>query len=70
MSWMDWILSLNWSYFFIKLAVLLVITPIMGFLILRILEAFEKAWKTKEKRKRWQACALGFFALAVAFGWF
>ena len=67
---MDWVLSLNWSWFFIRLAVLLVLTPIMGYLIVRMLAAFEKAWQSKEKKKRWQACALAFFGLALALGWF
>ncbi len=67
---MDWILSLNWHWFLIRLAGFVVITPIAGFLMIRLLEDFEKAWKTKEKRKRWLACCIIFAVIIVTSGWF
>ncbi len=37
--------------FFIRLTFLLLITPIMGFGLLRYLEYFERIWKTNNKKK-------------------
>ncbi len=41
------------KFFFIKLAVLLVLTPILGYGLLRFFEYFEQVWKTNNRRKKW-----------------
>ncbi|MBM3201235.1 MAG: hypothetical protein FJZ56_02370 [Chlamydiae bacterium] len=67
---MDWILSLNWNWFFLRLIGLLVLSPVIGYLSIRLIESFEKAWKSKVKKKRWIACSFAIFLIAIAAGWF
>ncbi len=67
---MEWIYSLNWSWFLTRLLALLITTPIIGYLSIRLIGDFEKAWKSKDKKKRWKACSLAFFVLAIVLGWF
>ena len=67
---MDWLLSLNWNWFLIRLLGLLVLSPIIGYISIRLVESFENAWKSKNKKKRWLACSFAFFVLALMFGWF
>ncbi len=67
---MEWILSLQWKWFFIHLVGLLILAPIIGYMMVKMLTAFEIAWKSNDKKRRWKACVLAFIVLAIAFGWF
>jgi hypothetical protein len=64
-AFVDWILSLHWKWFFIRLIVLVVVAPLIGMLLVDLLQRFESTWKTKEKKKRWKACCLAFISLAI-----
>lgn len=55
--------------FAMKLALTVCISPIAGFIILKVAERFEMAWKTNNRRKRWFACCGVFFILACIAGW-
>ncbi len=55
--------------FAIKLLWLLVATPIMGWVIMRLAENFEKNWKTNNRRKKWMVSCGVFMLLAVISGW-
>ena len=55
--------------FAIKLAGILLLTPLMGYGLLRCAESFEKAWKLNNRRKRWLAMCGVFFLLAAIGGW-
>jgi hypothetical protein len=57
------------KFFAIRLAVLLVLTPILGFFLLRYFEYFEKVWKTNDRRKKWLVTCGIFFMLACIGGW-
>jgi hypothetical protein len=67
---MDWIYALHWKWFFVKLIALVVVAPVIGILLVNLLERFELAWRSKEKKRRWKACCLAFIGLALALGWF
>lgn len=67
---MEWVYSLNWSWFLIRLVALMIVTPFIGIILVRVLEGFEKAWKSNQKKKRWMACCVAFIGLALALGWF
>jgi hypothetical protein len=54
----------------IKIVVTLIITPLMGYALLRSGELFEKAWKSNSRRKRWLAMCGVFLLLAAISGWF
>jgi hypothetical protein len=61
-------MSHEFKFFFIKLAVLLALTPILGFALFRYFEYFEQIWKTNNRRKKWlMTCGL-FFMLACIGG--
>jgi len=53
----------------IKLVGLLIMTPIMGYGLLRCVESLEKAWKSNNRRKRWFVMCGVFFLLATIGGW-
>ncbi len=55
--------------FAIKLLCLLIATPIMGWVIMRLAESFEKAWKTNNQRKKWMVSCGVFMLLAVISDW-
>ncbi len=55
--------------FAMKLAGVLLAAPIMGWGILLCAENFEKAWKTKNRKKRWSVCCGIFLLLAGIGGW-
>jgi len=67
---MEWFLNLHWKWFLIRLIVLVVLAPFIGIILVRCIEWFESAWKSKERKRRWKACILVFVGLAVALGWF
>jgi hypothetical protein len=53
----------------LKLAFLLIITPLAGYFFLRVAEEVEKEWKSGIRRKRWIAMCGVFFVIAVIGGW-
>jgi hypothetical protein len=53
----------------IKFLLLLLATPLMGWVIMRSAESFEKAWKTNNRRKKWMASCGVFMILAAISGW-
>ena len=53
----------------IKLIGTLLITPIMGYGMLKSVEVFEKAWKSNNRKNRWLVMCGIFFFLAVIGGW-
>ena len=55
--------------FAIKLLCLLLATPLMGWVIMRCAESFEKAWKTNNRRKKWMVSCGLFVLLAAISGW-
>lgn len=55
--------------FAIKLGMTLVATPVMGYVIMKCGESFEKAWKTQNRRKKWLASCGFFLLLAAISGW-
>jgi len=48
---MDWILSLNWNWFFLRLSALLIVSSFIGYIATRSLQIFENAWKSKSKKR-------------------
>lgn len=53
----------------IRLVGLLIMTPLVGYLLLRIAEQTEKEWKSGSRKKKWgMMCGL-FFMVAVIAGW-
>ncbi len=67
---MEWILSLHWKWFLLRLSGLIILAPVVGYLLIGLIESFEIAWKSNNKKKRWKACALAVIFIALAFGWF
>ena len=57
------------KFFLIKLAALLVLTPILGYFLLCYLEYFEKIWKTNDRKKKWLVTCVLFFMLVCIGGW-
>jgi hypothetical protein len=55
--------------FAINLLCLLLATPLMGWVIMRLAESFEKSWKTNIRRKKWMVSCGVFMLLAVISGW-
>lgn len=53
----------------IKIVLLLLISPFMGFILLRCYDLSEKLWKTNNRRKRWLVMSGVFFILAGIGGW-
>lgn len=62
-------MELSIKMFFLKLIVILVITPGGGYLLLRVAESLEKEWKSNDRRKKWVAMCGVFFLLACIGGW-
>lgn len=62
-------MSYELKMFAIKLLCLLLITPIMGWVIMRSAESFEKAWKSNNPKKKWMVSCGVFLLLAVIGGW-
>lgn len=56
------------KFFFIRLAALLVATPVLGFILLRAAEDFEKIWKKGSTKQKWLRMCILVFALALAAG--
>jgi len=56
------------KFFLIRLSVLLVLTPLMGFGLFRFFEYFEQVWKTNNRRKKWLVTCMLFFMLACLGG--
>ncbi len=54
--------------FFVKLGVLLFLTPIAGYGLMRYLEYFEQVWKTNNRLKKWLATCVLFFIIACLGG--
>ena len=57
------------KFFFIKLIVLIIITPLLGFLFLCYFEYFEKVWKSNNRRNKWWMMCTLIFILIVIGGW-
>lgn len=55
--------------FSIKIAGLIILSPFMGFVLLRCYDLSEKLWKTNNRRKRWLVMSGIFFVLACIGGW-
>jgi hypothetical protein len=53
----------------IKIVGLLILSPFMGFVLLRCYDILEKYWKTNNRRKRWLVMSGVFFLLACIGGW-
>lgn len=53
----------------IRLIGILLITPIMGYGMLKSFDLLERAWKSNNRRKRWLVMCGLFFFLAVIGGW-
>lgn len=56
------------KFFLIRLSVLIILSPVLGFFLYRFLEYFEACWKTGSKKKRWAVSSLLFFMLACIGG--
>lgn len=53
----------------IKLVVLLIMTPFLGYALLGIVEHTEKEWKSGNRRKRWISMCVIFLIIAIIGGW-
>jgi peptidoglycan biosynthesis protein MviN/MurJ (putative lipid II flippase) len=53
----------------IKLIGTLLITPIMGWVLLKNVDWIQKAWKSNKRINRWLVMCTVFFFLAVIGGW-
>jgi len=53
----------------LKFAALLIISPFMGFVLLRCYDILEKYWKTNNRKKRWLVMSGVFLVLASIGGW-
>jgi hypothetical protein len=62
-------MSYELKMFAIKLLCLLLATPLMGWVIMKLAESFEKSWKTNNRRKKWMVSCGVFMLLAVISGW-
>ncbi len=54
--------------FFLKLGVIIILSPLIGYLALEIVSNLEKAKKLQGKKK-WMALGTAGFLLAVILGW-
>lgn len=52
----------------IKLAVLILITPICGYGLMRGLEFMEKQWKSNNRKRKWLATCCAFLILEILSG--
>ena len=57
------------KYFAIRIAIVLIIAPLAGWLFLRFIEKFEKDWKSGNRKKRWAILSGVFVLLAGIGGW-
>ena len=55
--------------FAIKVAIVLIMAPIAGWLFLRFIEKFENDWKCGGRKKRWMILSGVFILLAGIGGW-
>jgi hypothetical protein len=62
-------MSHEWKWFLIKLIILILLSPMIGFGLLRTFEYFERVWKTGNRKKRWVITSVLFFMLACIGGW-
>jgi predicted CDP-diglyceride synthetase/phosphatidate cytidylyltransferase len=53
----------------IRIALTLIAAPLMGWVLMRCAEEFEKYWKTNNRKKRWLVCCALFILLAAIGGW-
>jgi H+/Cl- antiporter ClcA len=56
--------------FLIKFAIILIMTPFIGYALMRYFEYFEKVWKSNNRRNKWLATCGFFIVLAALAGWF
>jgi hypothetical protein len=57
------------KFFFIRLGALILVSPLIGFFLVRFFEHFEKIWKSGSRRKKWLMMSSFIFMLAC-FGGF
>lgn len=62
-------MSCELKFFLIRLIVLIVLTPLAGFVFLHYTEYVEKTWKMNNRRKKWFILCQIFFLLACLGGW-
>lgn len=62
-------MSYELKHFLIRLSILIVLSPLFGFFLLRYADHFEKVWKTGNRRKKWMLMSGLFFLLACIGGW-
>jgi hypothetical protein len=56
--------------FAIRLIATLIITPFVGWIMLRLAEKYEKYWKSGNRKQRWLVmCGIFFFLAAGIGGW-
>ena len=53
----------------LRLGIMLLLTPLGGWIVLKCAQEFEKAWKTKNKMKMWYASCVIFALIAGLSGW-
>ena len=53
----------------LKLVILLIITPFLGYTLLRVAENVEKKWKFGNRRTKWLLMCEIFLTLAIIGGW-
>lgn len=53
----------------IRLAGLIIITPLFGYLLLIIFDQLQKEWASGERRKRWMVMCWVFLSIAIIGGW-
>jgi len=54
----------------LKFLAALVVTPLMGYVLLKTAQYVEKAWKSNNRGKQWFAMCGVFLLLAAISGWF
>lgn len=57
------------KHFVIRMAVVLIMAPFIGWLMLRFIEKFGEDWKSGNRRKRWVILSSVFIFLAGIGGW-
>lgn len=63
-------MSQELQHFLIRLALLMVLTPLVGLYMVKLVTLAEEAWKTNNKRKKWVVMCTIFAILAGFSGWF
>jgi hypothetical protein len=59
----------GFEVFVMKFVGVLLISPLVGWLLLRFVEMCEKSWKSGNRRKRWMILSGVFVILAGIGGW-